>query len=286
MADYPKFPPLRPASGPVSLATIPPRPDLKIGKKAGRRLAEEDLSKLQDLSYRMFAENRRSLLIVLQGIDASGKNGTTKHLAGGFNPDALDVESFGAPSTFENERDYLWRIHRVVPRRGNAGIFNRSHYEEVLIAKLHRTILEGQPLPKEILEDPEIFEKRYRQINDFERMLTENGTTIVKLLLHISRAEQLERFRDRLEDPHKQWKFNAGDLEERKHWDRYMQVFEEMIAATSTDWAPWYVVPADRKWYRNLLVGRLVIERLSELEMEYPRYDRARVTLEELEAAA
>ena len=274
---------LLPVTGPLDLNAIASRPDPGIGKKKGQKQADTDLVRLQELSYRMFAENRRSLLIVLQGIDASGKNGTTKHLARGFNPDALNVHSFGKPSTFENERAYPWRGHRVVPRRGNVTVFNRSHYEEVLVVKVHPQILDGQPLPDEIRADPRIFETRYRQINEFERMLTENGTTVVKMLLHISREEQLERFRDRLEDPDKNWKFDAGDLEQRKYWDDYMTVFGEMIEATSTPYAPWYVVPADRKWYRNLLVSRLIADRLEGLDMEYPAYERAAVTLEELE---
>ncbi len=266
----------------VSLADIDPRGDIKIKKEEGRERAEENLRYLEELAYLMYAENRRSLLIVLQGIDASGKNGTTKHLAGGVNPDGLRVHSFGAPTHHELDQDYLWRVHQVTPRRGDITIFNRSHYEEVLIAKVRREILQFQNLPHEILNDPKIFEKRYRQINDFERMLAENGTVILKFLLHISRDEQLERLRDRLENRRKNWKFNDDDLNKRRHWDEYMQAFEEMIAATSTDWAPWHVVPADRKWYRNLMVSDMVVRTLENLPMEFPELDTPEKTLAEI----
>lgn len=273
---------LQPVTGPVNLKKISPRGDLEIDRKDGEERAKEDLKKLEDLGYLMFAENRRSLLIVLQGIDASGKNGTTKHLAKGINPDGLQVHSFGVPSKLELDHDYLWRVHQVAPRRGNVAIFNRSHYEEVIVTKVEPKILEYQNLPLETLNDPDLFEKRYRQINDFERMLAENGTTIVKLLLHISRDEQMERFRDRLEDPSKQWKFNEEDLNKRKDWEGYMRTFEEVIAETSTAWAPWYVVPADRKWYRNLMVSDLVTRTLEGLPMEFPEHPTPEATLREM----
>ncbi len=279
MSEKYTTPYLQPVDGPVDLTGISPRGEIEIDRKEGKKRAKENLRELDDLVYLMYAENRRSLLIVLQGIDASGKNGTTKHLAKGINPDGLQVHSFGVPSKLELDHDYLWRVHKAAPRRGNVAIFNRSHYEEVIVTKVEPKILEYQNLPLDTLNDPEIYRQRYRQINDFERMLAENGTTIIKLLLHISRDEQMERFRDRLEDPSKQWKFNEEDLNKRKDWEGYMRTFEEVIAATSTPWAPWYVVPADRKWYRNLMVSDLVTRTLESLPMKFPEHPDSEETL-------
>ncbi len=269
----------------TDLSTIDPRGPEERDREKTEEEAEADLKRLDALCYRMYAENRRALLVILQGIDASGKNGTTKHLARGVNPDGLQVVSFKRPSELEIEHDYLWRIHRETPHRGNVAIFNRSHYEEIIVTKVHPEILAAQHLPEDLLKDPDIFERRYRQINDFERMLAENGTVIVKFLLHISKEEQLERFRSRLEDPEKHWKFSEDDLAKRKHWNDYMQAFGEMIDATDTPWAPWHVVPADRKWYRNWLVGRALVERLEKLDMKFPIIENHEITLEQLSNA-
>ena len=280
-----RFEGLSRATGEISLAELDTVGDRSIEREEAKGWKEKDIERMDELVYLMFAENRRSLLVVLQGIDASGKNGLTRHLAKGIRPDGMQVHSFGPPSKLELEHDYLWRAHQHTPQRGNVSIFNRSHYEEVIVTRVQPEILHGQRLPPEILDDPEIFERRYRQINDFERMLQENGTVIIKLLLHISKDEQIERFRSRLEERSTHWKFDDHDLEKRKHWNHYMDAFEKMIAATSTEWAPWYVVPADRKWYRNLVVGDLVVRTLEGLPMEFPEHHSAEVTLEQMEKA-
>ena len=280
-----RFEELRRTAGEISLAELDTVGDRSVDRDDAKGWKQKDIERIEELLYLMFAENRRSLLIVLQGIDASGKNGLTKHLAKGIRPDGMQVHSCGPPSTLELDHDYLWRAHLHTPQRGNVSIFNRSHYEEVIVTRVHPEILREQRLPPEILNDPDIFERRYRQINDFERMLHENGTVIIKLLLHISKEEQIERLRSRLEKRSTHWKFDDHDLQKRKHWNDYMKAFEKMIAATSTDWAPWYVVPADRKWYRNLVVGDLVVRTLAGLHMEFPEHHAAEVTLEQMEKA-
>ncbi len=195
------------------------------------------------------------------------------------------VHSFKKPSDIEIEHDYLWRIHNVVPRRGNVTVFNRSHYEEVLITKVVPDIIRHQHLPDVIANDPDIFQKRYRQINDFERMLSENGTTIVKFFLHISKEEQLQRFRERVENPKKHWKFSIDDLEARRHWPQYMQAYQEMMHETSTPWGPWYAIPADNKWYRNWLIGKVLVETLERQDMNFPMLEDHHVTLDQLAQA-
>lgn len=262
----------QPASKDISLAAIDPDDTGKKKKEEGLENAlKENQESLYDLHYRMYAENRRALLIILHGIDASGKDGTVRYLAGGLNPQGCKIHSFKAPSELEIEHDYLWRVHSVCPGRGEVAIFNRSHYEEVTTVKVHPELLKGQHLPSEVEQQKDIFEQRYRQIRDFERMLHENGTIILKFLLHISRDEQQERFDKRLSDPSKNWKFSSQDLVERNYWDDYMKTFEQMIAATSTDHAPWHVIPANKKWYRNYLIGRIVEQRLRALDMKFPR---------------
>ena len=273
---------LQPADHTLRLSKINPRGGDGIDPGAIEPKTKADLKRLDDLCYLMYAEDRHALLVILQGIDASGKNSTTKHIAKGVNPDGLQVHSFKKPSELEIEHDYLWRIHKVAPHRGNVAVFNRSHYEEVIVTRIHPEILSAQHLPTNIANDPEIFQKRYRHINDFERMLAENGTVIVKLLLHISKEEQVQRFRERLENPKKHWKFSEDDLDERKHWDDYMRTFEEVIHATSTEWAPWYVIPADQKWYRNWLIGRILVEQLEKLDMRFPTFENHKVRLEQL----
>ncbi|MCE2504199.1 MAG: polyphosphate kinase 2 family protein [Chlorobi bacterium] len=273
---------LQPADHTLRLSKINPRGGDGIDPGAIEPKTKADLKRLDDLCYLMYAEDRHALLVILQGIDASGKNSTTKHIAKGVNPDGLQVHSFKKPSELEIEHDYLWRIHKVAPHRGNVAVFNRSHYEEVIVTRIHPEILSAQHLPTNIANDPEIFQKRYRHINDFERMLAENGTVIVKLLLHISKEEQVQRFRERLENPKKHWKFSEDDLDERRHWDDYMRTFEEVIHATSTEWAPWYVIPADQKWYRNWLIGRILVEQLEKLDMRFPTFENHKVRLEQL----
>lgn len=229
------------------------------GKK---REAKKELktlnARLEELQELLYAEGRHRVLIVLQGMDAAGKDGTIRRVFDGVNPQGVRVASFKAPTSEELAHDFLWRVHRHVPGDGEMAIFNRSHYEDVLIAKVRR------------LAPPETIERRYAAIRNFETMLVESGTTILKFYLHISNEEQRERLQARIDKPEKRWKFNAGDLEERKLWGEYQNAFEEAIARTSTESSPWWVVPADRKWYRDLVISRLLVEALERLEMKWP----------------
>ena len=216
------------------------------------------LARLTDLQARTWAEAKHAVLVVVQGIDAAGKDGTIKVIAGAFNPQGTPVTSFKAPSALELAHDYLWRVHQRVPARGEIGIFNRSHYEDVLIVRVHALVPE------------ERWRKRYEHIRNFEKMLTDEGVTIVKFFLAIDRDEQRARFQDRVDDPTKRWKFNPGDLEERNRWDDYSVAFSEMLHETSTSYAPWYLVPANRNWLRNLAVGEILADTLDALKPTYP----------------
>jgi len=263
--------PTAPIDGKVDLDSIDPAHTGSISKES--EIAERmkrDLKELYDLAYLMFADNRRALLIVLQGIDASGKDGLTRHLASGLNPQGVKVHSFKAPSEEELDHDYLWRIHRAMPGRGEIAIFNRSHYEEVTTVKIHPELLRAERLPEEIEEDRDLFKMRYRQINRFEELMVENGTVILKFFLHISKEEQESRFAERLSDPRKHWKFSKQDILESQYWEEYRKAYEVMLRHTSTGHAPWYVIPADRKWYRNYLVTSIVVEKMKMLKMTYP----------------
>jgi PPK2 family polyphosphate:nucleotide phosphotransferase len=213
---------------------------------------------LHGLQERLYAEGERSLLVVLQAIDAGGKDGTIKHVFGGLNPASCRVVSFKVPSEEERSHDFLWRVHAKAPAKGEVVVFNRSHYEDVLVVRVHSLVPE------------DVWRPRYDLINDFEANLAAAGTRIVKLYLHISKEEQAERFQARLDDPSKRWKFRKGDLDERARWDDYIAAFEEAISRTSTDAAPWYVVPADRKWYRNWAVSRILCETLTDMDPQYP----------------
>ncbi len=216
------------------------------------------LERLQELLY---AESRHRVLVVLQAMDAGGKDGTIRHVFDGVNPAGVRVASFKQPTPAELAHDYLWRVHSHVPGSGELVIFNRSHYEDVLIVRVDELVPAGR------------WKKRYRHIVDFERLLADEGTTIVKLFLHISRVEQKKRFEDRLSDPTKQWKFSHGDLAVRERWDDYQDAYEDAIRETSTAWAPWYVIPADKNWYRNLVVSQILVDTLEGLDMSYPEPD-------------
>jgi PPK2 family polyphosphate:nucleotide phosphotransferase len=216
----------------------------------------QEIDALQD---RLYAEGRRSLLVILQGTDTSGKDGTIRGVFNATGPLGVSVTAFRQPSENELAHDYLWRVHAVCPRRGTIGIFNRSHYEDVLVARVRGFA------PKEAIE------QRYEQVNQFEKMLAENGTTILKFMLHISKKEQAERLKERLDDPTKHWKFNAGDLEDRKHWDEFQEAYEIMLNRCSTPWAPWHVVPADRKWVRNAAIASIVKATLEDMDPHYPK---------------
>jgi PPK2 family polyphosphate:nucleotide phosphotransferase len=227
-------------------------------KKATQKALEELSDDLMALQERLYAESGQALLVVLQAIDAGGKDGTVKHVFGGTNPQGVRVTSFKQPTPEELAHDFLWRIHAAVPGHGYIGIFNRSHYEDVLVARVHELVEES------------VWRRRYRHINHFEGLLHDADTRVIKLFLHISREEQAERLRKRLEDPTKRWKFQRGDLAERERWDDYMAAYDEAIARTSTEHAPWYVVPADHKWFRNWAVSRIVIETLEAMDPRYP----------------
>lgn len=241
-------------------------------QEAGALLAE-DIEKLSALQGKLYAQDRYSVLVIFQAMDAAGKDGTIKHVMSGINPQGCQVYSFKQPSAEELDHDYLWRISRCLPERGRIGIFNRSQYEDVLIAKVHPEIILSNKLPGVTsLEDvtPKFWKNRYRQINDYERYLTENGTIVIKFFLNVSKDEQKRRFLARLEDEAKNWKFSTSDLKERSYWDDYMKAYSDMLTHTSTEDAPWYVIPADNKWFMRYAVGRILCERMGELDLHYP----------------
>jgi len=242
----------------VRLDTIDPTETHGFEKGAAGELLEADLARLRDLQERLWAEHRQKVLIVLQGIDAAGKGGTIEHVMGAFNPAGATVTSFKVPTEPEREHDYLWRIHAATPSSGRISVFDRSHYEDVLIVRVHELV------PKKV------WSKRYEQINAFERTLAEEGTTILKFFLYIDRDEQRERFQARYDDPTKRWKFRLGDLDERTRWDDYIAAFEDALSRCSTSEAPWYLVPSNRKWFRNLAVARIVADTLDDLAPVYP----------------
>jgi PPK2 family polyphosphate:nucleotide phosphotransferase len=227
-------------------------------KPVARDETERQLERLADLQDRLWAEGKRAVLVVLQGIDAAGKDGTIKKVMTAFNPQGSPVTSFKVPSVEELAHDYLWRVHKAVPRKGEVGIFNRSHYEDVLVVRVHELV------PRRV------WSGRYDQINDFERHLAANGTTVLKFFLAIDKDEQRARFQARYDDPTKRWKFAMGDLEERARWDAYQAAFQDALSRTSTDVAPWYLIPANRKWFRDLAVATILAETISDLDPRYP----------------
>ena len=244
----------------VKLARCDPRDTAYFadGKEESRKELSDIVFRLDDLQKRLFAEHRQGLLIVLQAMDTGGKDGTIRHVFGALNPQGVRVAAFGTPSGNELDRDYLWRVHQQVPRRGEIVIFNRSHYEDVLVARVKKLV------------PPAVWRRRFAHINDFERMLTDEGTTIVKFFLHISKKEQAERLTARLERPEKNWKFDRADLTERRRWEKYLSAYETVLTRTSTEKAPWYVIPADRKWYRNLMVGRITLAIMERMDPRFP----------------
>ncbi|MGB2899211.1 MAG: polyphosphate kinase 2 family protein [Candidatus Acidiferrum sp.] len=236
---------------------------------------------LNHLQEKLYAQDRWALLVVLQGLDAAGKDGVIKHVMSGVNPQGCSVFSFKSPSTEELDHDYLWRAHKCVPERGRIGIFNRSYYEEVLIVRVHPTLLRAEKLPDEMITK-HIWDQRCEDINAFEHYLTRNGVVIRKFFLHISKEEQKRRFLERLEDPKKNWKFSMADVNERAFWKDYQEAYEEMIQNTAMKHAPWFVVPADNKWFTRLIVASAIIEALDELQLSFPDVDKAKK--KELEA--
>jgi len=234
----------------------------------------ENVDALIDLQERLYADNRYAVLLVFQAMDAAGKDGTIKHVMSGLNPQGTQVYSFKTPSEIELEHDYLWRTNRFLPQRGNFGIYNRSYYEEVLIVKVHPEFLLKQQLPevKGVRDiDDDFWNNRYRQINAMERHLVENGTIVLKFFLNVSKEEQKKRFLKRIEDESRNWKFSAADVQERQHWDEYMEAYSDMLTHTSTEIAPWYVIPADNKWFMRYAVSNLIVNKLRELDLQFPR---------------
>jgi PPK2 family polyphosphate:nucleotide phosphotransferase len=233
-------------------------PGFKGGRKEASARLRELNERLEVLQESLWAEHRRQVLVVLQGMDTSGKDGTISHVFDGVNPLGVRAVAFKAPSPEELDHDFLWRVHAKVPGRGEMVIFNRSHYEDVLAARVQKLV------------PPEVWRPRYQQINDFERLLAESGTTLLKFFLHIDKDEQRKRLQDRLDDPLKHWKFRKGDLMDRAHWDDYMAAYEELLTRTSQKHAPWYIVPANKKWYRNLFVATILVETLEGLNLQIP----------------
>lgn len=238
-------------------------------KEDAKELLDKNIEKMIELQDRLYASDKYSLLLIFQAMDAAGKDSTIKHVMSGLNPQGTQVYSFKQPSKEEIDHGFLWRIQKAVPERGRIGIFNRSHYEEVLVVKVH-DLLRYQQLPSELI-DENIWQKRYDQINNFEKYLAENGTVVIKFFLHVSKDEQKERFLARIDDKTKNWKFSAADVEERKYWDKYQDAYEEAISATSKKSAPWYIIPADKKWFARLLVSEIIVETLKKLDLEYPK---------------
>lgn len=261
------------SGGNISLENFDPAFIGGYTKDKAKKLLKKNvktLSKLQELFY---ADNRYSLLLILQASDAAGKDGAIRHVMSGVNPQGCQVHSFKQPSKVELEHDFLWRHYKALPERGIMGIFNRSHYENVLITKVHPEFIMNENIPGIDSVDKitnEFWESRYEQINNFEKNLNQNGTVIIKIFLNLSKNEQKKRFIDRLMKPEKNWKFSSGDLEERKYWNDYRRVYEDMINETSTDYAPWHVVPADNKWFSRIAIGRIIIEKLKSLDLKFP----------------
>jgi len=251
-------------------AWVPPG----LGKKeAGKRL-DEGIRLLADYQDRLYAQDRYAILVLFQAMDAAGKDGTIKHVMSGLNPQGCQVYSFKAPSAEELDHDYLWRCFRALPERGRIGIFNRSYYEELLVVRVHPEILRHQHIPSRYL-DEDVWNRRFEEVNNFEKYLVHNGGVVLKFFLNVSKDEQKRRFLDRIEQPEKNWKFSSADAKERAFWDDYMNAYEDVFNRTSTTWAPWYIVPADNKWFTRLAVAEVIHRTLKSLDLAYPEVDQA-----------
>jgi PPK2 family polyphosphate:nucleotide phosphotransferase len=244
-------------------------------KKEVRERLQQGIERLSGLQEKLYAQDRWALLVIVQGMDAAGKDSTIKHVMSGINPQGCEVYSFKAPSEEELDHDYLWRTVKRLPERGRIGIFNRSHYEEVLVVRVHRELLAKERIPDSLVTK-KIWKERYRDINAFERYLTRNGVVIRKFFLHISAEEQKKRLLERLDDPAKNWKFSTADADEREYWDDYMEAYEDMVRNTSSKHAPWFVVPANHKWFSRLVVAAAIIDALEELDLAFPKIDAAK----------
>ncbi len=251
-----------------------------IGKYKDKEEAEaklkRDIGKLSDYQAALYAQNIYALLVVFQAMDAAGKDGTIQHVMSGVNPQGTDVHSFKAPSTEELDHDYLWRCNKALPERGRIGIFNRSYYEEVLVVRVHPEILKSEPLPHDALTK-KIWQRRFEDINNYERYLTRNGIHILKFFLNVSKEEQKRRFLARIDTPEKNWKFSIGDVKERALWDDYMSAYQDMFNHTSTRVAPWYIIPADNKWFTHVVVADVIVSKLKSLKPTYPKLSEERM---------
>lgn len=243
-------------------------------KSEAKDKLEKDIERLAALQEVLYAHNRYSLLLIFQAMDAAGKDGVIKHVMSGVNPQGCQVFSFKAPSQEELDHDFMWRTTKALPERGRIGIFNRSYYEEVLIVRVHPEILNGQNIPDEERNEM-LWQHRFEDINNFERYLSRNGTVILKFFLNVSKKEQKERFLERIERPEKNWKFSFGDVTERARWDDYMHAYEEMLNNTSTKWAPWHIIPADKKWFTRAAVADIIVSKLESLDMKFPEVSEA-----------
>ena len=241
-----------------------------VKKEDAKETLQRGVDLLAEYQARLAAQDTYGLLVIFQAMDAAGKDGTIKHVMSGVNPQGVEVTSFKVPSSEEMDHDYLWRAAKRLPARGTIGVFNRSYYEEVLVVRVHPAILAGQKLPPSA-KGKDVWERRFREINDWERYLTDNGIRIVKLFLNISKEEQRQRFLARIDEPEKNWKFAAGDARERRYWDDYQRAFEDVLSKTSTEHAPWYVIPADRKWFMRIAAGAVILDAIMDIDPKFPK---------------
>jgi PPK2 family polyphosphate:nucleotide phosphotransferase len=239
-------------------------------KDEAREALANNIKRMSELQDTLYAQDTKALLIIFQAMDAAGKDSAIEHVMSGVNPQGVQVTSFKQPSTEELDHDYLWRCAKNMPERGRIGIFNRSHYEEVLVVRVHEGILQAQHLPEDIKSDKNIWKQRFKQIRNYEDYLAENGTHIIKFFLHVSKEEQKKRFLARIDTPDKNWKFSSSDVKERAFWDDYMKAYKEAIENTSTDKAPWYIIPADKKWFTRLAVSEVIVEKMKSMKLHYP----------------
>ncbi len=240
-----------------------------VKKEDAKETLQRGVDLLAEYQARLAAQDTYGLLVIFQAMDAAGKDGTIKHVMSGVNPQGVEVTSFKVPSSEEMDHDYLWRAAKRLPARGTIGVFNRSYYEEVLVVRVHPAILAGQKLPPSA-KGKDVWERRFREINDWERYLVDNGIRIVKLFLNVSKEEQRQRFLARIDEPEKNWKFAAGDARERRYWDDYQRAFEDVLSKTSTEHAPWYVIPADRKWFMRIAAGAVILNALMQIDPKFP----------------
>jgi len=263
-----------PADKPISLGNYDPKFKGEFkNQKAAKKQLKDDIKLISDLQYQLYAENERALLIIFQAMDAAGKDSAIKHVFSGLNPQGCEVYSFKQPSSNELKHDYLWRHYKSLPERGKIGIFNRSHYENVLVTRVHPEFLLAENLPDihTVEEVTDAFwDERYRQINAFERTISNNGITVIKFFLHVSKEEQKKRFLARIENRKKNWKFSSSDIRERMFWDKYQETNEKALSNTSTQWAPWYIIPADKKWFSRVAIGNIIAKTMKNMHIRMP----------------